>query len=70
MRAVLFSRAAQHDLQDIWVYVTDHNPEAADELEQDIRDEIKTLSEMPDLRHRSKDLTKHDLCFTPSGKTT
>ena len=60
MKAVLFSRAAQYDLQDIWFYVADHHPEAADGLEQDIRDEIKTLSEMPDLGHRRKDLTRHD----------
>ena len=31
MKAVLFSRAAQYDLQDIWIYVADHHPEAADE---------------------------------------
>jgi plasmid stabilization system protein ParE len=63
VKTVLFSRAAQYDLQDIWIYVADHHPEAADRLEQDIRDEITTLSEMPDLGHRRKDLTKHDLWF-------
>ena len=31
MKAVLFRRAAQYDLQDIWMYVAKHNPETADE---------------------------------------
>ncbi|MFO1438150.1 MAG: type II toxin-antitoxin system RelE/ParE family toxin [Verrucomicrobiaceae bacterium] len=63
MKAVLFSRAAQNDLQDIWVYVASDHPEAADRLEEDIRHEIEVLSEMPDLGHRRRDLTTHDLWF-------
>lgn len=43
MTAPVYSRAAQGDLQDIWAYVAQHNPEAADDLEADIRAEAEHL---------------------------
>ncbi|MBB5033332.1 type II toxin-antitoxin system RelE/ParE family toxin [Prosthecobacter vanneervenii] len=63
MTAPIYSRAAQGDLQDIWAYVAQHNPEAADALEADIRAEAEHLAALPTLGHRRRDLTRHDLWF-------
>jgi plasmid stabilization system protein ParE len=46
-----------------WAYVAQRNPEAADALEADIRQEAEQLVELPSLRHRRRDLTLHDLWF-------
>ena len=59
----IYSRAAQDDLQDIWVYVAEDNPVVADSLEEDIRAEVTKLAELPSLGHRRRDLTVHDLWF-------
>jgi len=40
MTGPIYSRAAQGDLQDIWSYVAQHHPEAADALEADIREAV------------------------------
>ncbi len=62
MRAV-YSRAAQDDLQEIWVYVAENDPVAADKLEEAIRGEVRRLAKLPSLGHRRRDLTVHDLWF-------
>ncbi|MFZ2281163.1 MAG: type II toxin-antitoxin system RelE/ParE family toxin [Prosthecobacter sp.] len=63
MSGVLYSHAAQGDLQDIWAFIAQDNPEAADVLEADIRAEVQRLAELPSLGHRRRDLTLHDLWF-------
>ncbi len=62
MKAI-YSRAAQDDLQDIWLYIAEDNPTAADKLEEDIRAEVARLAGLPSLGHRRRDLTVHDLWF-------
>lgn len=47
MSGVLYSHAAQGDLQDIWAFIAQDNPEAADVLESDIRAEVQRLAELP-----------------------
>lgn len=64
----IYSRAAQDDLQDIWVYIAEDNPVAADKLEEDIRAEVMRLAELPSLGHRRRDLTIHDLWFHTARK--
>ncbi|WP_395715361.1 type II toxin-antitoxin system RelE/ParE family toxin [Prosthecobacter sp.] len=63
MKGPVYSRAAQGDLQDIWMFIAEDNPEAADVLESDIRAEVQRLVELPSLGHRRRDLTAHDLWF-------
>ncbi len=63
MKGPVYSRAAQSDLQDIWMFIAEDNPEAADVLESDIRAEVQRLAELPSLGHRRRDLTAHDLWF-------
>jgi len=63
MRWVVYSHAAQSDLQDLWAFIAEDNPEAADVLESDIRAEVQQLAELPSLGHRRRDLTPHDLWF-------
>ena len=63
MSGVLYSHAAQGDLQDIWAFIAEDNPTAADTLEADIRAEVQRLAGLPSLGHRRRDLTPHDLWF-------
>ena len=63
MKAVVYTHAAQGDLQDIWAYIALHDPAAADALEADIRAEAQHLADLPSLGHRRRDLTPHDLWF-------
>lgn len=63
MSGVVYSHAAQDDLQDLWAFIAEDNPDAADVLEADIRAEVQQLAELPSLGHRRRDLTPHDLWF-------
>ena len=63
MNEVVYSHAAQGDLQDIWAFIAEENPDAADVLEAVIRAEVQQLAELPSLGHRRRDLTLHDLWF-------
>jgi toxin ParE1/3/4 len=63
MSGMVYSRAAQSDLQDIWAFIAQDNPAAADALEEDIRAEVQRLAGLPSLGHRRRDLTPHDLWF-------
>lgn len=63
MSEAVYSHAAQGDLQDIWVFIAEDNPEAADALEADIRTEVQRLADLPSLGHRRRDLTAHDVWF-------
>lgn len=63
MSGLIYSRAAQEDLQDIWSYIAQDNVVAADALEVDIRDAAEHLVRLPSLGHRRRDLTTHDLWF-------
>lgn len=63
MNDLIYSRAAQGDLQDIWSFVAQDNGVAAEALEQDVREAAERLLELPSLGHRRRDLTPHDLWF-------
>lgn len=63
MNDLIYSRAAQGDLQDIWSFVAQDNVVAAEALEQDVREAAERLLELPSLGHRRRDLTPHDLWF-------
>lgn len=63
MSGLIYSRAAQGDLQDIWSFTAPDNVVAADALEADIRAAAQQLVELPSLGHRRRDLTTHDLWF-------
>jgi antitoxin ParD1/3/4 len=55
--------AAQQDLQDIWLYIAQDNPPAADRVEAEFYDAFEKLVEMPLMGHRRDDLTKKPVRF-------
>ena len=57
--------AAYDDLDAIWEYIADHNPDAANRVIADIRAAILNLVEFPGMRHRRDDLTGRPLLVWP-----
>jgi antitoxin ParD1/3/4/toxin ParE1/3/4 len=58
-----FSPEAKGDLQEIWVYIAQDNPDAADKLEADIYDACDRLAKNPRLGHKRRDLTDGPVLF-------
>ena len=52
----VLSPAAEHDLHDIWEYIAQDSASAADRVIARIRDEIRSLAEMPTMGHHRDDL--------------
>ena len=59
----VFTHAAHEDLLNIWCYIAKDNVTAADGLEMSVREAVAQLAVMPDLGHRRRDLTGHDVWF-------
>ena len=57
------SPEATDDLQEIWVYIANDNPAAADKLEEDIYAACELLVKNPRLGHRRSDLTDEPVLF-------
>ncbi len=58
-----FSPDAKRDLQEIWTYIAQDNPSAADRLEADIFAACDRLAQNPRLGHKRPDLTKAPVLF-------
>ena len=54
---------AKADIFAIWVYIAEHNEDAANRVEQAIYDACKFVAESPLRGHGRKDLTKRALRF-------
>ena len=63
MKGYELSPEATDDLQEIWVYIANGNPSAADKLEDDIYAACELLAKNPRLGHRRPDLTTNPSCF-------
>jgi plasmid stabilization system protein ParE len=59
------SDEALSDLQEIWLYIADDNPAAADELEAEIHQACELLAKNPRLGHKRPDLTDEPVLFWP-----
>ena len=57
MKGYELSPEATDDLQEIWAYIANDNPAAADKLEEDIYAACELLAKNPRLGHRRSDLT-------------
>jgi plasmid stabilization system protein ParE len=55
--------AADKDLLEIWIYIADDNPSAADDVENDILAACQRVADRPDLGHFRRDLTDRPLRF-------
>jgi toxin ParE1/3/4 len=65
MKGYELSPEATDDLQEIWVYIANDNPTAADQLEDDIYAACELLAKNPRLGHRRSDLTDEPVLFWP-----
>ena len=63
MKAYEFSPEAKDDLQEIWNFIAEDNPDAADKLEEDIYKACEVLARSPKLGHKRPDLTSQSLLF-------
>jgi toxin ParE1/3/4 len=64
MRTFILTRAARHDLDDIWRYLTDHaNAEVALDVLSEIRHAMVHLSMMPGMGHMRPDLAPESFRF-------
>lgn len=54
---------AQRDLQDIWFYIAQDNPPAADRVEAAFYDAFDKLADMPLIGHTREDLTQKPVRF-------
>jgi plasmid stabilization system protein ParE len=65
MKGYELSPEATDDLQEIWVYIANDNPIAADKLEHDIYAACELLAKNPRLGHGRSDLTDEPVLFWP-----
>jgi plasmid stabilization system protein ParE len=65
MKGYELSPEATDDLQEIWIYIANDNPAAADKLEEDIYAACELLAKNPRLGHRRSDLTDEPVLFWP-----
>jgi len=65
MKGYELSVEALADLQDIWIYIAQDNPVAADKLESEIYQACEFLARNPRVGHKRPDLTKETVHFWP-----
>ena len=65
MKGYELSPEALADLQEIWIYIANDNPVAADKLETDIYKACELLAKNPRLGHKRPDLTDEPVLFWP-----
>jgi len=65
MKGYELSVEALADLQEIWAYIAQDNPDAADKLESDIYNACELLAKNPRIGHKRADLTDAPVLFWP-----
>ena len=68
MHPFRLSNAAFRDLEAIWAYLAEDNPEAADRVILELHRAIRRLSKFPAAGHRRTDLTRLPLLFWTEGR--
>lgn len=63
MAEFFYSPAARSDLFEIWEYIARDNLDAADRVEQEIREAVLMLAKQPELGHWRPDLTSKPVRF-------
>jgi toxin ParE1/3/4 len=67
MKGYEFHPEAEIDLNQIWEYIAERNPDAADRVIVQIENTIEGLVPFPHQGHRRDDLTARPLRFTNAG---
>lgn len=63
MRTLTFSRAAEQDMLDLWAYIAQENPAAADLVVAEMEAAMQRLCEQPAAGHLRSDLTAAPVRF-------
>jgi len=58
---------AELDLDQIWEYIAEDNPDAADRWIDKLFDAFQSLAQTPSIGHRREDLTSLPVLFWPVG---
>lgn len=67
MKTYVLGLAAERDLDSIWEYIANDNPEAADRWILKLLNAFETLASNPGIGHRREDLTSLPILFWPVG---
>src|SRR5580692_11698190 len=67
MKGYEFHPEAEIDLDTIWQFIAEDNPDAADRTIDEIESAIEALVPFPHQGHRRPDLTSRPLRFTTAG---
>jgi antitoxin ParD1/3/4/toxin ParE1/3/4 len=67
MSRYLLTRSAEADLLEIWTFVADDSPDAADRFEARLFAVMARLAEYPAMGHRRRDLTDKSYLFHSLG---
>ena len=65
MRKAVYSPEARLDLLEIWEYIARDNLDAADRVEEQIKQAVLMLAQNPELGHFRRDLTSKSVRFWP-----
>ncbi|MBZ5622417.1 MAG: type II toxin-antitoxin system RelE/ParE family toxin [Acidobacteriia bacterium] len=60
------SSYALSDLVEIWDYIRQDDPDAADRVEAELLEKCESLARMPGQGHRRSDYTKANVLFVPA----
>jgi plasmid stabilization system protein ParE len=63
VRELVFTPSAEADLFEIWSYIAEDNPEAAEQIEAEILASRRKLASQPELGHKRPDLTLRPMLF-------
>ena len=66
MSGYRLTRQAEQDLWEIWKYIGQDNPDAADKVLTDMRAAFSKLGHYPGLGQHREELGNDELCFFPA----
>ncbi len=67
MSGYVLSREADHDLDELWNYISEDSVDAADRLATKLLDSFEALAQHPGMGHKREDLTSYPVFFWPVG---
>lgn len=68
MNKYILGVGTEQDLDDIWEYIAEDNPDAADRWLEKLFEAFDDLARNPRIGHRRKDLTPYPVLFWPVGE--
>ena len=67
MKEYVLGRDVEWDLEEIWSYIAQDSPDAADRWVSKLFDAFEAIAQNPGIGHTRKDLTSYPVLFWPVG---